>query len=595
MPEKMTILGKNFYFNPIKYYNSFKLTKEGSSLIKEIRLKNNLFQKQLAKEIGVTQTEISVLELGKRAIRANLLQRLCQRLKLNFEEFVEKYILNEYNLKLPNELDAKLAQIIGYFLGDGNFEKERINFSEERKEVAGYYEKLTREYFNANTNLKFRTKKNYWQIRVYGKPLVKFLHNEFPELRDNGKGFIPKKILESDERIISAFLRGLFDAEGYPSSIRGVGLGMNNKKLIQQLQMLLLRFGILSSFVEDDNKNNPYTKNHRFAVDITEKSSLELFNNYIGFTSSDKKEKLNNIIKLKIKEFSRVRRIPVFGSGIRKIIEDCGYNLQLFPKVSGFFRDKRMMSKQIFYNSILRIAQQKDKNLYEKLNNVYNYNLLPVKIKSIAISNKETEMIDISTKQGNFIANCLLVHNSSNRFARVREEAAKEFYYRISDILNKEFLGKKEIKGIILGGPGPTKEEFAEYLNNEIRKKIIGIKDVTYTDESGLHDLVEKSQDLLANEIIVQERIIMTRFFEKLGKEPNKVAYGVNEVKEALDLGAVEIVLVNEDYDEKGITELEDLCEKMGSKIQLISVDTREGKQLKDLGSVAAILRYELH
>ncbi len=204
-------------------------------------------------------------------------------------------------------------------------------------------------------------------------------------------------------------------------------------------------------------------------------------------------------------------------------------------------------------------------------------------------------MVDISTKQGNFIANCLIVHNSSNRFARIREEAAKEFYYRISDILNKEFLGKKEVKGIILGGPGPTKEEFAEYLNNEIRKKIIGIKDITYTDESGLHDLVEKSQDLLANEIVIQEKAIMNRFFEKLGKEPNKVVYGVNEVKEALDLGAVEIVLVNEDYDEKGITELEDLCEKTGSKIQLISTDTREGKQLKDLGSVAAILRYELH
>lgn len=184
---------------------------------------------------------------------------------------------------------------------------------------------------------------------------------------------------------------------------------------------------------------------------------------------------------------------------------------------------------------------------------------------------------------------------SSARFARVREEAAKEFYYRISDILNKEFLGKKEVKGIILGGPGPTKEEFVEYLNNEIRKKIIGVKDITYTDESGLHDLVEKSHDLLANEIVIQEKIIMTRFFEKLGKEPNKVVYGINEVKEALDLGAVDIVLVSEDYDEKVIEELEGLCEKTGCKIQLISTDTREGKQLKDLSGVAAILRYELH
>ncbi|MEK6936614.1 MAG: LAGLIDADG family homing endonuclease, partial [Nanoarchaeota archaeon] len=594
MPEKMIVTGKHFYFNPIKYYNSFKLKKTGSRLIKELRIKNNLFQKQLAKEIDVTQTEISLLELGKRSVRSNLLQRLCQRLKLNFEEFINKYTENDKILKLPIELDEKLALIIGYFLGDGNFEKERVSFSEYRKELAEYYEKLLNEYFNANTNLKFRTKKNYWQIRAYGKPVVKFLQKEFPELRDSGKGFIPKKILESNEKIISAFLRGLFDAEGYCSSTRSVGLGMNNKKLIQQLQMLLLRFGILCSFVEDDNKNNPYTQNHRFAVDITEGRSLELFNNYIGFTASDKKEKLKNILDNKSKKFSRIRRVPILGSEIKRIIEEAGHNLQIFPKVSGFFNDKRMMSKQVFYNSVLKIARKNDQKLYEKLNKIYNYNLLPVKIKSIEVLNKETEMIDISTKQGNFIANCLLVHNSSNRFARLREEAAKEFYYKISDVVNKEFLGKKEVKGIILGGPGPTKEEFSEYLNNEIRKKVIGIKDVTYTDESGLHDLVEKSQDLLANEVVIQEKIIMTRFFEKLGKEPNKIAYGINEVKDALNLSAVDIVLVSEDYDEKSIEELESLCEKTGAKIQIISTDTREGKQLKDLGGVGAILRYEL-
>ena len=183
---------------------------------------------------------------------------------------------------------------------------------------------------------------------------------------------------------------------------------------------------------------------------------------------------------------------------------------------------------------------------------------------------------------------------SSNRFARLREEAAKEFYYRISDIANKEFLGKKEIKGIILGGPGPTKEEFLEYLNTEIRKKIIGVKDITYTDESGLHDLVEKSQDLLANELIMQEKIIMNKFLTMLGKEQNKTAYGLEEVKHALDIGAVDLVLISEDYDEKVIEEIEGMCEKTSSKISLISVDTREGKQLKDLGGIAAILRYEL-
>jgi len=184
---------------------------------------------------------------------------------------------------------------------------------------------------------------------------------------------------------------------------------------------------------------------------------------------------------------------------------------------------------------------------------------------------------------------------SSNRFARLRDEAAKEFYNRVSGIAQKEFIGKKELKGILVGGPGHTKEEFMEYLNNELRQKIIAVKDLTYTDESGLYDLVERSQDVLAQEAVIEEKKIMNRFFTMLGKEQNKTAYGSVEVKKALEIGAVDILLVSEDYDEKELEELEKMCEKTGTKLQLISLDTVEGKQLKDLGRLAAILRYEIY
>lgn len=591
MPEKINIKSKEFYFNPIKYYNIFYLTKEGSKILKESRLKKGLYQKQLAKEIGVTQTAISIIELSKEGIRANFLQRLCQKLQINFEEFVNTPTSINHNLKLPNRLDEKLSQIIGYFLGDGDFEEERLNFSEERKEVAEIYTKLLSIYFNANTSLKFREKKNYWQIRINGKPLVRFFRKEFPELTD--EGFIPQKILESDNKIIGSFLKGLFDAEGFVHKSHSVGLGMNNKKLIQQLQMLLLRFSIIASLEEYDNRKNPYTKKHRFTIVLTEKESLIKFEKEIGFSSKEKSKDLLKLINKKSNK-SNVRQILASGKSIREIIEKAGYNIQLFPKVTNFFRNERMMSKQTFYNSILEVAKEKDNKLYTELKNIYECEILPVKISAIEIIEKETDMIDISTQEGNFIANGLIVHNSAQRFARLREEAAKEFYYRISDIANKEFLGKKEVKGIIIGGPGPTKEEFVEYLNNEIRKKVIGIKDITYTDESGLYDLVEKSQDLLVNEIVVHERLIMTRFFDTLGKTPNKIAYGIKDVEKALELSAVDIVLVSEDYDEKKIEELEEACIKSGCKIQLISIDSREGKQLKDLGGVGAILRYEI-
>ena len=93
---------------------------------------------------------------------------------------------------------------------------------------------------------------------------------------------------------------------------------------------------------------------------------------------------------------------------------------------------------------------------------------------------------------------------------------------------------------------------------------------------------------------VIEEKKIMQRFFETLGKEMDKVAYGMAEVRKALEFGAVDVLLVSEDLDEDVIEELEKKCEEYGTKLQLISNETREGKQLIDLGGIAALLRYAI-
>jgi len=77
---------------------------------------------------------------------------------------------------------------------------------------------------------------------------------------------------------------------------------------------------------------------------------------------------------------------------------------------------------------------------------------MPVAIKDIKFEEKETRMIDIKVEKGNFLAENIVVHNSAQRFSRIREEAAKEFYKRIDVAAQKEFLDRKELKGILVGG-----------------------------------------------------------------------------------------------------------------------------------------------
>ena len=185
---------------------------------------------------------------------------------------------------------------------------------------------------------------------------------------------------------------------------------------------------------------------------------------------------------------------------------------------------------------------------------------------------------------------------SQQRFARLREIAAHEFYKRIGDAVNKEFLNKPEIKGILIGGPGPTKETFFDgaYINNEVKKKVLGLKDLSYTGDFGLKELVGKSQELLAEAEITKERKLLERLFTALAKEPEKVAYGKEEVKQALEMGAADLVFISEDCDEYLIEAFQDLADQTGATTEIISLDTTEGQQLKELGGVAALLRFRI-
>ena len=182
---------------------------------------------------------------------------------------------------------------------------------------------------------------------------------------------------------------------------------------------------------------------------------------------------------------------------------------------------------------------------------------------------------------------------SAQRFDRLIEGMALEFYRKVATRVQEEYLPMgNSLKGILVGGPGTTKDAFIKELNTELRNKVKAVKDLTYTDESGLHDLVELSQDNIADEIVIEEKKIMQRFFDVLAKTPSRAGYGKKDVMEKMKMGATELILISDDLDEELIEEFEVVASEFGTDIKLISTETREGKQLKDLGGFASILRY---
>jgi peptide subunit release factor 1 (eRF1)/intein/homing endonuclease len=491
-------------------------------------------------------------------------------------------------------LDQKFAQFLGYYLGDGNPDTNRLVFYEQNKELANYYRDFFSNLFNLDVKVKFREAKNYYEIRIYNKDLHDFVVKEFPEIDKALNSEVPKKILRSPNEILAGFLRGLFDAEGYVTA-EELSIGMNNKYLIRQVQMALLRFGIISGFGEYNNERNPYSDNYRYTLRITEKESLKYFKEFIGFSFSEKIGKLGLLLdKRGIK--SNVRQIIKTGKEIRKLLEDYGYLKENFSNVSHFFYNRREMGKQVFKKNFMEKVKLENKELYEKLKFVVSHNLIPVKIKSIEISENKVSMVDISVKNQNFVANCVLVHNSQQRYARLREEAAHNFFKRVAETANKEF-SDKDVKGVIVGGPGPSKEDFlnGDYLQTRVREKVLGMKDLSYTGAFGLNELVDKSHDLLANEEVVEEKKIIDKFFYALStKGGGKAAYKKKDVLDALNRAAVDVLILSEDLSDEEMENLEEKAEATGAKVNVVSSDTTEGRQIRDFGGVVAILRYKV-
>ncbi len=234
---------------------------------------------------------------------------------------------------------------------------------------------------------------------------------------------------------------------------------------------------------------------------------------------------------------------------------------------------------------------------------------------------------------------------SAHRFERMIEHAAHEFFVKCGEMANELFLPKKDLlKGILLGGPGATKEYFYKetYLHYELQQKVVQpLFDVGYTDEYGLKELVEKAtQTLQGLEITEEKRIIQQLLSEIRRAEKGLAAFGERDVEAALDASAVETLLVSEGLrrhklrlrcalnghevdrivpDDQvealeaapcpvcgtspmAVVSNEDYVEGMfrraeasSAKVRLISTQSEEGEMLaKAFGGVGALLRYPL-
>jgi len=186
---------------------------------------------------------------------------------------------------------------------------------------------------------------------------------------------------------------------------------------------------------------------------------------------------------------------------------------------------------------------------------------------------------------------------SSQRFHRITEGLAKEFFRRVAEEMKKIFFEMPKLKGILVGGPIPTKEEFLEEgeLATKLKEKIIAVKDIGYVDEHGLDLLVESSYEEIKEQELVKEKKILQKFFETLGRQTELATYGPERVKTALERGAVSILLISKKLDRDEAKEFERMAENIGAEVVIISGDDHDSAQFFSITKgIGAILRFPM-
>jgi peptide chain release factor subunit 1 len=186
---------------------------------------------------------------------------------------------------------------------------------------------------------------------------------------------------------------------------------------------------------------------------------------------------------------------------------------------------------------------------------------------------------------------------SSQRFHRITEGLAKEFFRRVAEEMKKIFFDMPKLKGILIGGPIPTKEEFLDEgeLVTKLKEKIISVKDLGYVDEHGLELLVEDSQNEIAQQELIKEKKVLEKFFETLGKNPKMATYGIDRVRLALERGAAAMILISKKFDRDLTKEFESMAESTSADVFLIGTENQDGEQFLNLTKgVGAVLRFGL-
>lgn len=232
---------------------------------------------------------------------------------------------------------------------------------------------------------------------------------------------------------------------------------------------------------------------------------------------------------------------------------------------------------------------------------------------------------------------------SALRFARLRLEKRHNYVRKVAELAVQFFItnDRPNVSGLVLAGLADFKTELnaSDMFDPRLQAIVIKVVDVSYGGDNGFNQAIELASEVLHNVKFIREKKLISQFFDEIAQDSGKYCFGVDDTLKALEIGAVESLLVYENLetqrlvlknnssgeekivyyskeqmanqnnfrDEASGTDLETIesisllewfannYKKFGAKLEIVTNRSQEGSQfVKGFGGIGGILRYKV-
>lgn len=201
-------------------------------------------------------------------------------------------------IKTPTKMTEELGLFMGLLTADGGLTiGNRIVYTQANPEVLNMYIKLLNNLFGLTAPIVAKSGKSNKarDIIVHSKHLKDFLAHLGLKPVGARQKEIPKSIRESGPEIIKAFIQGLIRNDGHISALKGLEITLATEKLLRQLQIILLNFGIVSSLHIKKVRNYQERDYWRLAVYGAE---FVTYAKEIGFLTDEERNRAKPLLAL---------------------------------------------------------------------------------------------------------------------------------------------------------------------------------------------------------------------------------------------------------------------------------------------------------